>query len=96
MSSSSGRLARGPEHRLRVALLPVSLDHEARQGAREEGEIVPARNLLEHREAAHAVPSELGLDVDVVDDLGCETGSSSPAGSARSRRAPMHPRPVAV
>ena len=30
------------------------------------------RDLLEHREAAHAVAAELGLDVDVVDDLGRE------------------------
>ena len=31
---------------------------------------MPAGNLLEHREAAHAIAAELRLDVNVVDDRG--------------------------
>ena len=62
---------------LRVALLTVALDHEAGEGAGEEREVVPVRDLLEHREAAHPVTPELGLDVDVVDDLGGEDPASS-------------------
>jgi hypothetical protein len=58
-----------PEHRLRLALLAVALDHEAGEGAGEEDELVPVRHRLEDREAAHPVAAELGLDVDVVDDL---------------------------
>ena len=57
------------EDGLRVALLPVALDHEPRQRARQEDQVVPTRELLEHREAAHPVAPQLGLHVDVVDDL---------------------------
>ena len=57
------------EHGLRLALLAVALDHEAGEGAGQEDELVPVRDLLEHREAAHPVAAELGLHVDVVDDL---------------------------
>ena len=57
------------EHRLRDALLAIALDHEARERARQEDQLVPVRDLLEHREAAHPVATELGLHVDVVDDL---------------------------
>jgi hypothetical protein len=41
------------------------------------------RDLLEHREAAHAVAAELGLHVDVVDDLGVKIGLR-PSTSRRS------------
>ena len=64
------------EHRRRVALLAVALDDEARQRAGEEHELVPVRDRLEDREAAHAVAAELGLDVDVVDDLGREDAAA--------------------
>ena len=57
------------EHRLRLALLAVALDHEAGERAGQEDQLVPVRDLLEHREAAHPVAPELGLHVDVVDDL---------------------------
>ena len=57
------------EHGPGLALLAVAFDDEAGQRAGQEGEIVPARNLLEHRHAAHAVAAELGLDMDVVDHL---------------------------
>ena len=60
------------EHGLGLALLAVALDDEARQRAGQEHELVPVRDLLEHREAAHPVAPELGLHVDVVDDLGRE------------------------
>ena len=60
------------EDGLRLALLAVALDHEPGQRARHEHELVPVRDLLEHREAAHAVAPELGLHVDVVDDLRSE------------------------
>ena len=45
------------------------VDDEARQGAGQERQVVPARNLLEDGEAAHAVAAELGLDMDVVHHL---------------------------
>ncbi len=57
------------DHRLGVAFLAIALDDEAGQRAGQEGEIVPMRNLLEQREAAHAVAAELRLHMDVVDDL---------------------------
>ena len=57
------------EHGLRLALLAVALDHEAGERAGEEDELVPVRHRLEDREAAHPVAAELGLHVDVVDDL---------------------------
>ena len=60
------------EHRLRLALLAVALDHEPGQRARHEHQLVPVRDRLEHREAAHPVAAELGLDVDVVHHLGRE------------------------
>ena len=62
----------GTENRLRDALLAIALDHEARQRARHEHQLVPVRDRLEHREAAHAVAAELGLHVDVVHHLGGE------------------------
>ena len=62
----------GAEDRLRLALLAVALDHEARQRARHEHQLVPVRDRLEHREAAHPVAAELGLHVDVVHHLGGE------------------------
>ena len=65
-------LRAGPDDRLRVALLPVAFDHEPRQRAGKEREVVPVRDRLEHREAAHPVAAELGLDVNVVDDLAGE------------------------
>ncbi len=64
------------EHGRRVALLAVALDDEARQRSRQEHELVPVRDRLEDREAAHAVAAELGLDVDVVDDLGREDAAA--------------------
>ena len=60
------------EDGLRLALLAVALDHEPGQRAGHEHELVPVRDPLEHREAAHAVAPELGLHVDVVDDLRSE------------------------
>ena len=60
------------DHRLGIAFLAIALDDEARQRAGQEGEVVPMRDLLEQREAAHAVAAELGLHMDVVDDLGRE------------------------
>ena len=60
------------QHGLRLALLPVALDHEPGERPRKEYELVPARHRLEDREPAHPVTPELGLDVDVVDDLGRE------------------------
>ena len=60
------------DHRLGIAFLAIALDDEARQRAGQEGEVVPMRDLLEQREAAHAIAAELGLHMDVVDDLGRE------------------------
>ena len=60
------------EDRLRLALLAVALDHEPGQRAGHEHQLVPVRDRLEHREAAHAVAAELGLHVDVVHHLGRE------------------------
>ena len=64
------------EHGRRVALLAVALDDEPRQRPGEEDELVPVRDRLEDREAAHAVAAELGLHVDVVDDLGREDAAA--------------------
>ena len=61
-----------PDDRLRLALLAIALDDETRQRAGQEGQIVPTRDLLEQREAAHAIAAELALDVDVIHDLGSE------------------------
>ncbi len=61
-----------PEHGLRVALLAIALDDEPCQCSRQERQVIPGRDLLEHREAAHAIATELRLDVNVVDDLGRE------------------------
>ena len=60
------------ENGLGLALLPVALDDEPGQRARQEHQLIPVRDRLEHREAAHPVPAELGLHVDVVDHLGGE------------------------
>jgi hypothetical protein len=57
---------------LGLALLAVAFDDEARQRARQERQVVPVRDLLEQREAPHAVTPELRLDVNVVDHLGGE------------------------
>jgi hypothetical protein len=57
------------ENGLRDALLAIPLDHETREGPGQEHQIVPARHVLEDREAAHAVAAELGLHMDVVDHL---------------------------
>ena len=65
------------QHGLGHALLAVALDHEARERARQEDQLVPVRDLLEHREAAHPVAAELGLHVDVVDDVGREDLASA-------------------
>ena len=72
------------EHRLRLALLAVALDHEAGQRARHEHQLVPVRDRLEHREAAHPVAAELGLDVDVVHHLGREDAAVPEDGLAAS------------
>src|SRR4029453_10336291 len=63
------------EHGLRLALLPVTLDDEARERPREEEEIVPVGHAFERREATHAVAAEFRLHVDVVDDLRREDGA---------------------
>ncbi len=60
------------DHGSRVAFLAIAFDDEAGERAGKERQIVPMRNLLEQRESAHAIAAELGLDVDVVDDLGRE------------------------
>ena len=60
------------EHRLGLALLPVALDDEPGQRARQEHQLIPVRDGLEHRESAHPVAAELGLHVDVVHHLGRE------------------------
>ena len=60
------------DDRLGLAFLAIAFDDEAGQRARQEGEIVPMRDLLEQREAAHAVAAELRLDVDVVHHFGRE------------------------
>ena len=57
------------DHRPGLAFLAVTLDHEPGQRAGQEGQVVPMRNLLEQREAAHPVTAELRLHVDVVDDF---------------------------
>ena len=57
------------DHRLGIAFLAIALDDEARQRAGQKRQIVPMRDLLEQREAAHAVAAELRLHMDVVDDL---------------------------
>ena len=74
------------DDRLGLAFLAIALDDEARQRAGQESQIVPMRDLLEQREAAHAVAAELGLDVDVVDDLGREDLGDGRGCSACSRR----------
>ena len=72
-----------PEHGLRLALLPVALDHEPGQRPRQEHQVVPVRDLLEHREPAHAVAAELGLHVDVVEDLRREDRAAAEARAVR-------------
>ena len=62
-------LGLGPDHRGGRALLAIALDDEARERARQEGEVVEGRDVLEEREAPHPVAAELRLDVDVVDHL---------------------------
>ena len=57
---------------LGVAFLAIAFDDEAGERARQEGQVIPMRDFLEQREAAHAVAAELRLDVDVVHDLRCE------------------------
>ncbi len=81
-------LGLGPDHRLRLAFLAIALDDEAGEGARQKGEVVPMRDLLEQREAAHAVAAKLGLDVDVVDDLRREDLAAAEDEALRLRRRP--------
>src|SRR5258708_24395979 len=57
------------EDGLGFAFLAIALDDEPGQRAGQEHQLVPVRDRLEHREAAHPVPAELGLHVDVVDYL---------------------------
>jgi hypothetical protein len=71
------------DDRLGQALLAIALDDEAGQRAGQEGQVVPMRDLLEQREAAHAVAAELRLDVDVVDDLGREDAALARGGWCR-------------
>ena len=78
----------GAEHRLRLALLAVALDHEARQRAGQEHQLIPVRDRLEHREPAHPVSPELRLHVDVVDDLLREDRAPSEDVLAGSRPLP--------
>ena len=78
-----------PEHGPGRALLAVALDHEPGQRSGQEHQLVPVRDRLEHREPAHPVAPELGLDVDVVDHLGGEDPAVTelvPGRSGRSRR----------
>ncbi len=62
--------AAGSENGLRLAALPVALERHAREGARDEREVVEARKLARGRERAHHVAAELGLALDVLDRLG--------------------------
>src|SRR5258708_39416803 len=57
------------EEGLGFAFLAIALDDETGLMAGQEQQLVPVRDRLEHREAAHPVPAELGLHVDVVDYL---------------------------
>ena len=61
-----------PDHRLGLAFLAIALDHEPRQRAGKEGQVIPVRDLLEQREPPHPVAAKLGLDVDVVHHVGRE------------------------
>src|SRR2546421_997352 len=60
---------------LGLAFLAIALDHETRERAGQERQVVPAGDFLEQREAAHAVAAELALDMDVIDDLRREQGA---------------------
>ena len=51
------------------AFFAVALDHETRQRARHEGQIIPVRDFLEQGETAHAVAPKLGLDMNVIHHL---------------------------
>ncbi len=61
-------LGLGADDGLGLALLAIALDDEASQRAGQESQIVPGRDFLEQRESAHAIATELGLYMDVVDD----------------------------
>ncbi len=62
--------AAAADPRLRLAVLAVALERQARHHARQEDEVVERRQLLERREAADLVAAELGLGVDGADRLG--------------------------
>ena len=62
--------AAAADPRLRLAVLAVALERQARHHARQEDEVVERRQLLERREAADLVAAELGLRVDGADRLG--------------------------
>ena len=75
-----------PNDRPRLAFLAIAFDHKAGQRARQERQVVPMGDLLEQREAAHPIPTKLGLDVDVVDHPGGEhEGRSKSVGIAIER-----------
>src|SRR5258708_36732901 len=57
------------EEGLGFAFLAIALDDEPGQRAGQEHQLVPVRDRLGHREAAHPVPAELGLHGGVVDYL---------------------------
>ena len=90
----------GPEHRPRLALLPVALERDARERARDEREIVEARRPARGRVRAHDVAAELRLALDVLDRLGrphmrdtrqAHARSSPATAPARRSRAPPSP-----
>src|SRR5437899_6962362 len=57
---------------LGLAFLAIALDDEARERTRQERQIVPAGDLFEQREAAHAIAAEFRFYMNVVDDCGRE------------------------
>jgi hypothetical protein len=54
------------DHGFSQAFLAIALDDKARQGSRQDGQVIPVRDLLEQGEPAHAIAPKLGLDVDVI------------------------------
>ncbi len=72
-------LGLGADQGLGQALLAIAFDHETGQRAGQEREVVPVRDLLEQREAPHAIAAELRLDMDVVHHLGGEDAALAQA-----------------
>ncbi len=64
-----GVLGACAEHRRGLAALPVALERDSGEGARDEREVVEARHPPRRRERAHDVAPELRLALDVLDRL---------------------------